>query len=183
MRFLALLFKRDDPPLDQQQPIGERLVVAAGKASADQVSGNARDACRKGIGARLSWLISLLANRIEMGFVLSIIKGLNRVCRGDRSRTQPDSLLDTQSFASKARATQAHTIVALIKELRSSPAEESQSADITVDPMIAPDQISFKQCVLFGSPDRRSPPMLRSTRKYSAPSKRRYCTPITHFAC
>jgi hypothetical protein len=73
-----------------------------------------------------------------MGFVLSVIKSLNKFYRGDRSRIQPDSLLDIQPFASKARASQAHTIVALIKELQSSPAKESQSADITDDPIVAP---------------------------------------------
>jgi len=51
--------------------------------------------------------------------------------------------LDTQPFASKARASQAHTIVALIKGLQSSPAKESQSADITDDPIVATQQISF----------------------------------------
>ena len=51
--------------------------------------------------------------------------------------------LDTQPFASKARASQAHTIVALIKGLQSSPAKESQSADITDDLIFAPQEISF----------------------------------------
>jgi hypothetical protein len=40
MRFLALLFKGNDPPLDQHQSIGEGFVVAAGEPCADQVAGN-----------------------------------------------------------------------------------------------------------------------------------------------
>jgi hypothetical protein len=46
--------------------------------------------------------------------------------------------------------------MAQIKELQSSSAKESQPADITDDPIVAPHRISFKQYVLFESPDRRS---------------------------
>jgi hypothetical protein len=44
LRFLALLFNGDNPPLDPHQSIGERFVVAAREPHADHVSGNAADA-------------------------------------------------------------------------------------------------------------------------------------------
>ncbi len=53
MRFLTLLFKRNDPPLDPHQSIGERFVIAAGKPDADQVSGDAGDGRRQCIGTCL----------------------------------------------------------------------------------------------------------------------------------
>jgi hypothetical protein len=40
-------------------------------------------------------------------------------------------------------------MMAQIKELQSSSAKESQPADITDDPIVAPHRISFKQYVLF----------------------------------
>jgi hypothetical protein len=47
-------------------------------------------------------------------------------------------------------------MMAQIKELQNSSAKESQPADITDDPIVAPHRISLKQYVLFESPDRRS---------------------------
>jgi hypothetical protein len=40
-------------------------------------------------------------------------------------------------------------MMAQIKEQHGSSAKESQPADITDDPNVAPRRISFKQCVLF----------------------------------
>ena len=39
-------FEHDEPPLDQQQPIGQRLVVAAGKPGDDQLARDARHGAR-----------------------------------------------------------------------------------------------------------------------------------------
>jgi hypothetical protein len=48
-------------------------------------------------------------------------------------------------------------MMAQIKEQHGSSAKESQPADITDDPIVAPHRISFRQYVFFfESPDRRS---------------------------
>jgi hypothetical protein len=47
-------------------------------------------------------------------------------------------------------------MMAQIIELQSSSAKESQPADIIDEPIVASHRISFKQYVLFESPDRRS---------------------------
>jgi hypothetical protein len=47
-------------------------------------------------------------------------------------------------------------MMAQSKELQSSSAKESQPADINDDLIVAPHRISFKQYVLFETPDRRS---------------------------
>jgi len=63
------------------------------------------------------------------------------------------------------------------QEPHGSSAKESQPADITDDPNVAPRRISFKQCVLFWI---SGPPILRSFRKYSAQKTLRSSTPYPH---
>src|SRR5829696_9514688 len=61
----GLLFEGDDPSLNPHQPVGHGLIVAARKPGADQVTCDAGDACRQGVGTFVELFNLACASRIE----------------------------------------------------------------------------------------------------------------------